>query len=79
MKARYVFAVLLPMLAAATNFAQTGAAKSSATAAGDASVLGVGEHSRTDCLGSLLLLRTRVEHWRGLFCSTCTCVSREGR
>ena len=41
MKARYAFALLLPMLAAATSFAQTGAAKSSATAAGDASVLGV--------------------------------------
>jgi hypothetical protein len=41
MKARYPFALVLPLLVAATSFSQTTVAKSSATAPGDASVLGV--------------------------------------
>jgi hypothetical protein len=41
MKGRYAFAAILAMLVAATGFAQTAAAKSGATAAGDASVIGV--------------------------------------
>lgn len=41
MKARYALALVLPVLVAATSFAQTEAAKSSATAAGDASIIGV--------------------------------------
>jgi hypothetical protein len=41
MKARYAFAVFLAMFVVATGFAQTAAAKSSATAAGDAAVIGV--------------------------------------